>query len=781
MSRFLHKLTQMLIRSKLFRFGHATFLLLVLGVVTLSGHQVTAQGIAPGNGPQISLSCLTVPIIAETMATRHMTNSKLDSALLKRVVHVLADGLDPSKILLTQKEHKRVVASLEPLLQSVQKRDCSPLFDLHKEQIKWQEQLEADVRNLLNSKSFKLSRKTKIQLDADKRPRPRNKKQLRDIRNKIVQLQMANLIAGGLDQKEAKQRLIHRYELATKRIKEIKSVEILGLLLNAYALSLDPHSLYFSPDDIEDFKIQMGLSLTGIGATLTSRDGFIVVTEIVPGGPADLQGDLQTGDKIVAVAQGIDGEPVDVIDQSVRDVVKKIRGDKGTWVSLSILRQSEGTKRFRVAIKRDKIDLKEQAAKIEYHTLTRKGKPLKIALLDLPSFYAAGPKDGRDSAKDVAALLTEANQQHADALVLDLSRNGGGSLQSAIDIVGHFLRVGAVVGVGDGTTRPEIMYDYDAQLLWDKPVVVLTSLLSASASEIFAGVMKDYHRAIIVGDSKTFGKGTVQQLKPLPGDLGVIKVTTSKFFLPGGLSTQQIGVTSDLIVPSPFSHFDIGEAEEEYSLPPGSVLPFLSSDAIIGTDWRRVSHSTFDNIRKRSSTRMASIDTFKEIAKRSKEKDKKDATIITIGEVLDDAHPESDSKNKKKEEKDTKTAKNPPENAPKTPNPPETQLKQDSLPVPLPNKLAKGNPTKEESKNIENGTKIEKKGEKDPDIDKKDAETPSPQAEEAMEIAADYLELTLDITPPSPAAEPQTEPKKVRQLTQKKGIANPISPTPLTN
>ncbi|MBE0556148.1 MAG: PDZ domain-containing protein, partial [Proteobacteria bacterium] len=362
-------------------------------------------------------------------------------------------------------------------------------------------------------------------------------------------------------------------------------------IAQAFAQALDPHTSYLSSENLEDLRIHMQLSLEGIGAALSSDNGFTVIEELVPGGGAERSGLLKPKDKIIAVAQ--EGErPVDVSDMDLRSIIKMIRGKKGTQVTLTILRQAERTERFEATITRDKIDMKEQEAKIAYETGTVNGRRYRFGVIDLPSFY--GDEKGNKSCyEDVKGLLAEAKQRHVDGIVLDLSRNGGGLLGEAVRLAGLFLGKGGIAATKNGNGQVTILANgsaavtegdrrnviafpaEDPRALYTGPLVVLTSRLSASASEIVAGALKDYGRAVIVGSDRTFGKGSVQELTPLPRDLGGMKVTTGLYFLPGGTSTQMMGVEADVRLPVWFMLEDIGETALDYPLPVQAITPFL--------------------------------------------------------------------------------------------------------------------------------------------------------------------------------------------------------------
>jgi len=446
------------------------------------------------------------------------------------------------------------------------------------------------------------------------------------------------------------------------RVIERNPAKLVTTIAEAFALALDPHSIYLSPENVEDLRIHMQLSLEGIGATLSSDNGFTVIEELIPGGGAERSGLLMPKDKIIAVAQ--EGEkPVDVIDMDLRSVIKMIRGRKDTLVTLTIMRQGERTDRFDATIMRDKIDIKEQEAKIAYETRTANGRQFRFGVIDLPSFY--GDEKGQKSCyEDVKNLLAEARRRQVDGIVLDLSRNGGGLLGEAVRLTGLFLGKGGIVATKDsrgqvtilangsaaseteGDKRSVIAYPAeDPRALYTGPLVVLTSRLSASASEIVAGALKDYRRAVIVGSDHTFGKGSVQELSPLPGGMGIMKVTRGLYFLPGGKSTQKMGVEADVRLPMWFMLEEIGETELDYPLPVQAIAPFLVVSGNAAPRWKPLAQPLLTELAARSKARVAKDAKFAEILKNNKEAAAKKG-IIRLGDLRKEMEKESGGKKK---------------------------------------------------------------------------------------------------------------------------------------
>lgn len=381
-----------------------------------------------------------------------------------------------------------------------------------------------------------------------------------------------------------KDKLRRRYTSFQKRMQQLDGEELLELYLTAMTNSYDPHSSYMSPSTLENFEISMSLGLQGIGATLSSEDGYVTVKHLVPGGPAEKEGSLKVNDKICGVGQNDDGPIEDVVDMKLDDVVKKIRGKANTVVRLEVV-PADGSANKIIRIVRSNIELKDSEAKGVVFEVGQKadGTPLKVGVIDLPSFYldmqaARTFGEGKSSTRDVKRILDDFNVQGVDAVVLDLRNNGGGSLPEAISLTGLFIDRGCVVQVRDSRDKIQSHQDRNGGVAWNGPLVVVINKLSASASEILAGAIQDYGRGLIVGDKTTHGKGTVQTVEYLNPQLrgamnalnseklGALKVTIQQFYRPLGASTQNKGVCSDIEIPAITTHMDLGEADLDYPL-----------------------------------------------------------------------------------------------------------------------------------------------------------------------------------------------------------------------
>jgi carboxyl-terminal processing protease len=390
------------------------------------------------------------------------------------------------------------------------------------------------------------------------------------------------------DAEEILETLSHRYHRNLHMFMDWDNDDVLQVYLTALAHVYDPHSDYFNRSQLDSFAIGMNLSLFGIGAELMSEDGYCTIHRLLPGGPAAKSNKIKENDRIIAVAQS-NQPPVDVVDMSLGKAVQLIRGPKGTEVRLTIIPPgADSSARTTLSLVRDEIKLEDQEAKAKIIEMpAADGSNLRLGMIDLPSFYASfdpsntrGKAEPRSTTEDVRLLLTKLKQENVAGVILDLRRNGGGSLEEAINLTGLFITKGPVVQVKDydGTVQED--EDRDPSVTYDGPLIVLTSRFSASASEILAGALQDYGRALIVGDSSTHGKGTVQSVQPLKdalvrmgihgltNDPGALKLTIKKFYRASGASTQLKGVIPDIVLPSVLNESkDIGETALENPLP----------------------------------------------------------------------------------------------------------------------------------------------------------------------------------------------------------------------
>lgn len=590
--------------------------------------------VAATPGVAANLQCVHLPQIFEYYLRHHYSQKKLTDVVKQRTVEQFIRNLDPSKTHLLESDVEKVRKEITAVFEKLSEGKCDALssaFTLLGERAK---ENEVYVGSVVNAKDFKVNESLEFVFDPKKRNYAKTKEERQAFLNNMIHFQMLNYLQTNMKLPEAKKQLFHRYELITKRIAEKKAEDRLASMAEAFALALDPHSSFLTRDNLEDFEIHMHLSLEGIGATLTSQDGLTVIEELIPGGGAEKSKKLRTKDKILAVGQ--EGQkPVPIIDMDLREVVKLIRGKKGTKVTLTILRQGTKSETFDATIVRDKIDIKEQAAKLTYEKVTRGEKTYKVGVIDLPSFYGGGEKGSRSCSADVRKALEEAKKEKVDGIVLNLSGNGGGLLEEAVKISGLFLKKGGVVATKDGDTRTQVISDQNPETTYNGPLVVLTSRYSASASEILAGALKDYKRALVVGADHTFGKGSVQVISPLPLGLGAMKVTTGMFFLPAGQSTQLAGVNSDITLPSVLNTPDVGEGSLDYALATQSIPNFVSAEAQGSTPedkWAVVEGAAVKKLAEKSQERVSKNAKFAEVYKNIEEA-KKNKNVIKLAEL----------------------------------------------------------------------------------------------------------------------------------------------------
>lgn len=583
---------------------------------------------------QKGLTCDRLPFLMHFMATKHYSIQKVNEMLTNRSIEEYLKFLDGSKTLLLKEDIRLVRKHMQRLMSEMKKGNCEDFDVIRGLVLKRAKENELFIKNLMGA-DYKFNENVVINTDPDKREYASSAKEKNDLLEKFAHFQISNYLLNETKLDEARKLLTHRYELISKRLEEKTQLSMYSDYLKAFAGAFDPHTGYFAKEDFEDFQIQMKLSLEGIGASLSSQDGFTVVEEIIPGGAADRANVLKRKDKIVSVSQVKGGKPTEatnVVDMDLQDVVRLIRGKKGSKVQLTILRQEgSATNRLDVTIVRDKIDLEDQAAKLKVESRKVGDKTLKLGVLDLPSFYGAMETGKRSAYHDMRALLVKANKQNVDGILLNLRQNGGGLLDGARLITGLFLKQGPVVATKDTEGNVRQLIDEDDEIVFSKPLVVLTSRASASAAEILPGALKDYNRALIVGADHTFGKGSVQQVEPFAHDMGAVKITTALYFLPGGSTTQHQGVKSHIVLPSILQSDKIGEATLDYSLPPQKITPFIGTKANSqepGKGFQPITEDIVKKLSKLSADRIKSSKEFADVQKELAESKKNEGVLI---------------------------------------------------------------------------------------------------------------------------------------------------------
>ena len=432
--------------------------------------------------------------------------------------------------------------------------------------------------------SFDFTAKENLQIDRKDAPWLKTEAELNDLWRKRIKDEVLRLKIAGKEPSKIQELLTKRYKNQLARLDQTRSEDIFQAYINTFAMSYDPHTNYLSPDNAENFDINMSLSLEGIGAVLQSDNDQVKVVRLVPAGPADKTKQVAPADKIIGVAQG-DKEMVDVIGWRLDEVVKLIRGPKGSVVRLEVIPASNApndqTSKI-VSITREAVKLEEQAAKKSILNLKQDGKNYKLGVIEIPAFYLdfkafrAGDPNYKSTTRDVKKLLTELQKEKVDGVIIDLRNNGGGSLQEATELTSLFIDKGPTVLVRNADGKVDVLEDENPGAFYKGPMALLVNRLSASASEIFAGAMQDYHRALIIG-GQTFGKGTVQTIQPL--NHGELKLTLAKFYRVSGQSTQHQGVLPDVAFPSIIDTKEIGESALPEAMPWDTIRPAIKPAA----------------------------------------------------------------------------------------------------------------------------------------------------------------------------------------------------------
>lgn len=524
-----------------------------------------------------------VKLLSE-LKTKHYSSVEIDDNFSSLVFDSYIDALDGSKLYFLKDDIDELSRYRYTLDDSLENGSVEPgfeIYNLYYKRILERMVYAVDrVENHIADMDFTIDES--INIDREDAPYANSPEELDELWRRRIKNSVLSLKLTGDDDEEIQEKLSKRYRNQLSQILKTNDKDIFQTYLATVATAVDPHTSYFSPRDSENFNMGLSLSLQGIGAQLTTEEEYTKVAELIKGGPADRGQQLQAGDRIISIGQGVDGELQDVVGMRLDDVVAQIRGEKGTVVRLNVIpvdAVSESSATV-VSITRDTVKLEDQSAKKEVIELSYNGADYKIGIIDLPTFYfdfeaaSRGDADYKSSTRDVHVLLDELKEEGVDAVVVDLRNNGGGSLSEANQLVGLFIETGATVqirysGLRNGFTRS--FGDNDPEVAYSGPLAVLVNRTSASASEIFAGAIQDYQRGIVLG-GQTFGKGTVQEIIPM--DYGQVKLTRSKFYRISGESTQHRGVIPDITFPDFYDAYeDIGESSLDGALPWDTVRP----------------------------------------------------------------------------------------------------------------------------------------------------------------------------------------------------------------
>lgn len=635
--------------------------LAVLAAAMLLASAISGLGRGSLDPGQVTIS------VARWLEQGHYTRKKLDDEMSQKLLETYLLALDYNRLYFTQQdidEFQKLYGST--LDDSVLRGDVEPariIFARFKERV---EDRVAKNKKLASQKyAFKSDQTAEI--NRQDAPWPKDMADADRIWKARIEAERLKEELSDLKLRTPQEAVTRRYDQALRNVREMDDQDVVKIFLTSLAQSYDPHSEYLSASDMENFQIAMKLSLVGVGAVLRSDEGYAKVMEVVTGGPADKDGRLKPNDRIAAVAQGNE-EFEDVVDMKLDKVVEKIRGKKGSVVRLLVLpaNATDPSERKIIDIRRDEVQLKEQAAKAEVLDLRNGTGSTRLGWITLPSFYAnmedRGARNARSTTQDVSALLSRLKKENIEGLVIDLRRDGGGSLEEAINLTGLFIPKGPVVQAKDPNGKMTVSHDMNPSVEYDGPMIVLMNRLSASASEIFAAALQDYGRAVIVGDQRSFGKGTVQTLldlgrvMPFPSlgavDAGALKLTIQKFYRVRGGSTQLNGVQSDIVLPSLNDAVDIGEGELKNPLPYDEVAPVKITGTMAETPF-------LDELRGRSATRIAADPEFHYILEETKKlREKIDSNQISLN--LDLRRKElADEKSRRKERKAERASRGP--------------------------------------------------------------------------------------------------------------------------
>ena len=517
--------------------------------------------------------------IVEQLRHNHYVKKDLNDTASSQIFEKFAESLDRGRAYFTQKDIEEFEEYRYELDDLLKRGDLKPAFSIFN---RYQASLIDRLNFLLKEidkgvENIDFGLPDSIRIDRDELPWPADDKERDMVWQKRLKAAALSLRLNDKTDQEISEQLSKRYKNQLKQALQTKSEDAFQLYINAFTKSYDPHTVYFSPRTSENFNINMSLSLEGIGAVLKTEEDHTSVVRLVPAGPADKEGTLEPTDKIIGVGQGKSGPFIDIVGWRLDDVVELIRGPKDSTVRLEVIHSESDVEITKIiSIVRNTVRLEEQAAQAKLLEINDEQGSHLIGVLDIPTFYIdfqgkqSGDPDYKSTTRDVKKLIKRLKEKQVKAIVVDLRGNGGGSLEEARSLTGLFIDEGPMVQVKSARRRTSVLADQDNRVYWDGPLVVMVNRLSASASEIFAGAMQDYGRAVVIGN-QTFGKGTVQTLIPL--NRGQLKLTAAKFYRISGESTQHQGVIPDVSFPELYDSSKIGESSHEDAMPWDTIRP----------------------------------------------------------------------------------------------------------------------------------------------------------------------------------------------------------------
>lgn len=519
-------------------------------------------------------------VVSYILDNNHYRKISLNDSLSSAILDSYLRNLDNNKSYFLNSDVQSFEKYRYQIDDLTRKEDVNLAYEIYNVFLRRSKERMDYVLNQLVKQNFDYSADEYYETERETSPWPKTKEELNEVWRKIIKSQALSLKLANKEPEEIRETLRKRYDRFAKTLSQFNSEDVFGLYMNAITESYDPHTNYLSPKASELFKQSMSLSLEGIGAQLQNDNDFTKIVKILPGGPAEKSDKIHVNDLITGVAQGATGEMVDVVGWRIDEVVKLIKGPKGTTVRIQFLPAATGVNgpSSEITLVRDKIKLEDQSAKKQVINYQSHGRDMKLGVISLPSFYMdfdayqKGDPEYRSTTRDVRRLIQELQKEGVDGVVMDLRNNGGGSLAEAIDLTGLFIKNGPVVQVKSSNNQIQVFEDEDQKVVFTGPLVVLTNRFSASASEIFAGAIQDYQRGVIVGES-TFGKGTVQTVLDLhrfineKEPVGELKLTFQKFYRVAGSSTQHKGVIPDIKLPSALGVDQYGESSNPSALP----------------------------------------------------------------------------------------------------------------------------------------------------------------------------------------------------------------------
>lgn len=540
--------------------------------------------------------------ILKNLEHKHFKDLNINDDFSRSMLDKYLEDLDSSRVYLLQSDIREFETYRTQLDNALKKGDLKPAYDIfNRYQQRMIERLIFSIKQL-ECCYDKVDLDANDYLDAERKNQPwaANVNELNDIWRKRLKNDILSLKLSDKPEKNIRVALQKRYKNQLVRASQMKSEDAFRTYMNAFTRMYDPHTQYFSPRASEDFNIRMSLSLEGIGALLQTENEHTKVVRLVPAGPADKSSLLKAGDRIIAVGQGNEGDMVDVIGWRLDDVVQMIRGPKNTVVKLKIIPSTatDDQQTKLIKITRNTVKLEEQAAKKSVITLNNNNRSYKVGVITIPAFYIdfnayqSGAPDYKSTTRDVKKLLEELKAEKVDGVIVDLRENGGGALHEATSLTGLFIKTGPTVIVRSSKNNFSVYPDDNPEIAYTGPLAVLVNRMSASASEIFAGAIRDHKRGIILG-SQTFGKGTVQSLLDL--NQGQLKITVAKFYRILGESTQHKGIIPDITFPSLYNTEEIGESVLPEALPwdktnPVRFKPYMDINLYTLTSKLKVMH-----------------------------------------------------------------------------------------------------------------------------------------------------------------------------------------------